>query len=114
MPHENINSSVEDRWRTQVIWKPAGHLSAYDEPEVGYVQLMTEHLDSHAIFPASPPSVVNEAYTPGETPGQPHPRTSEAPAHPCTGFAVMLSREDINRVIRMLRRARDSAFGADA
>jgi hypothetical protein len=115
MPHENINSSIDGEWRTQVIWKPAAQqVSAYDEPEPGYVQLMTEHLRSSAIFPGSPPSVVNEAYTAGATPGQPHPSTSEAPAHPCTGFAVMHTREDINRVIRMLRRARDSAFGADA
>lgn len=115
MPHENIQSSIPDGNRVQVIWKPMAHLtSAYDEPEPGYVQVLSEDVNSTAVFPAQPPSVVNEGYTPGATPGQPDPQTSEAPEHRCTGFAAMLTREDINRLIRMLRRARDSAFGSDA
>jgi len=115
MPHENINSSMGDGGnRVQVIWKPMAHItSAYDEPEPGYVQVLSEDPDSIAIFPGQPPSVVNEAYTPGETPGQPQP-SDGYPERQCTGFAAMLSREDINRLIRMLRRARDSAYGSDA
>lgn len=35
-------------------------------------------------------------------------------SEPCTGFTITLERDDINRLIRMLRRARDSAFEADA
>lgn len=33
---------------------------------------------------------------------------------PCTGFAVTYTRDDINRLIKMLRKARDQAYGEDA
>lgn len=35
-------------------------------------------------------------------------------SEPCTGIAVTLTRGDLNRLIKMLRRARDEAYGADA
>lgn len=35
-------------------------------------------------------------------------------SEPCTGLAVTLTRSDLNRFIKMLRRARDEAYGADA
>jgi hypothetical protein len=35
-------------------------------------------------------------------------------SEPCTGLAVTFTRADINRLIKMLRRARDEAYGADA
>jgi hypothetical protein len=35
-------------------------------------------------------------------------------SEPCTGLAVTLTRADLNRLIKMLRRARDDAYGADA
>ena len=117
MPHENIHSPAFGR--IQVIWKPAGHVSDTSaEPEEGYVQLLSEDPESTAVFPGEPPYAVNEAYTAGQTPGQPNAtpeaQTEGYPPHPCTGFAVMLDRDGINRTIRMLRRARDAAFGSDA
>lgn len=121
MPHENINS-VSGFGRVQIIWKPAGNVQhAYSDAEEGYVQLLSEDPESSAIFPGEPPDVVNEAYTAGRTPGQPAPKDAQSPECsngyspiPCTGFAVMLDRDGINRTIRMLRRARDAAFGSDA
>jgi len=112
MPHENINSSIDGGFRVQVIWKPQAHLtSAYDEPEPGYVQIMTENPESEARFPS--PEVITE---PGATPNDPPTHRAGNPtwSEPCKGFAMTATREDINRLIRMLRRARDSAFGSDA
>lgn len=40
--------------------------------------------------------------------------TSTTSAAPFTSLWGSLGREDINRLIRVLRRARDSAYGADA
>lgn len=114
MPHENINSA-SGFGRVQIIWRPV----ADPEAEDGYVQVLSEDPESSAIFPGQPPSVVNEAYSAGKTPGQPEPSgdpesSNGYPSTPCTGFAVMLDRDGINRTIRMLRRARDAAFGSDA
>lgn len=122
MPHENVNSSsspvVTDTnpdgsestyhlQRVQVIWKPAtGGFSAYDTDEDGYVQVMSEWLDSDARMPSA------EVVGPDAN-GEYH-EGDPTWATPCTGFAVQLSREDINHLIRKLRRARDAAFGADA
>lgn len=201
MPHENIKSSVlNDDHRIQVIWKPAGNVShAYDnDPEPGYVQLMTERPDSEARFPSpeiielparhvfeptgsdlvcvqcglredeyevhrpdsirgasddplmkavtrsidtktrsTEPIVSNSIETrstnvanptrissagltlPHNTnaialPGKEYTSGENTWSEPCTGFAITLERDDINRLIRMLRRARDSAFVADA
>ena len=36
------------------------------------------------------------------------------PGPEANGWFVQLEREDINRLIRLLRKARDAAFGADA
>lgn len=122
MPHENINSASGTFGRVQIIWKPAGNVQhAYAEAEEGYVQVLSEDPESSAIFPGKPPEVANEAYPAGQTPGQPdssgdqNPESSNGyPSSPCTGFAVMLDRDGINRAIRLLRRARDAAFGSDA
>lgn len=187
MPHENIKSSVlNDDHRIQVIWKPAGNVShAYDnDPEPGYVQVMTERPDSEARFPspevielparhvfeptgsdlvcvhcglredeyevhrpdsirgtsddplmksltdvtktrstnmANPTRISSAGLTrlPHNTnaialPGKEYTSGENTWSEPCTGFAITLERDDINRLIRMLRRARDSAFVADA
>ncbi|HMC96062.1 MAG TPA: hypothetical protein VKG92_00270 [Flavobacteriales bacterium] len=47
-------------------------------------------------------------------PGKEYTSGENTWSEPCTGFAITLERDDINRLIRMLRRARDSAFVADA
>lgn len=106
MPHENIRSIDGQHNRAQVIWRPAANTAhAYDDPEPGYVQVMTEDPDSPARFPEQRVSADGKT---GET--------LWGPDHgePCTGFAITLDRDGCNRLIRAIRRARDSAFGADA
>jgi hypothetical protein len=191
MPHEHVNSSiVDDEHRIQIIWKPMAHLtSAYDEPEEGYVQIMTERPSSDARFPSpkmielparhvfepagsdlvcvrcgleedayeihrpknhqdtverhvfksavdnntciycgQTENAINAYHGPVIGVGLPATFTNTVTeavrveyaagentwTEPCTGFAITVSREDINRVIRLLRKARDQAFGADA
>lgn len=121
MPHENVNSSIAGvvtvtdpdgqseipAQRIQVIWAPAHAATAYGEPDNGYVQLVSEWLNSPARMPS--PKLVEIEDSPGDfTEGE--PTWSEV----CNGLAVTLTRDDINHLIRKLRRARDAAFGADA
>lgn len=110
MPHENIDSAF-GFGRVQVIWRSANHDPHADEAEMGYVQVMSEDPNSIAMFPGSPASEADDRCDDSTKP--PGGDTGYPPAQ-CTGFAVMLDRDGINRMIRQLRRARDAAFGLDA
>lgn len=112
MPKENINCIVMDYLRAEVSWRP-------DNGEgTGYVQLATVHTDSPATIPAQPPETVGSesAVT---IPAQ---ATTTAAAAPVSvelrerldGWHITLNRDQCNRAIRALRKARDAAFGADA
>lgn len=112
MPHEHINSADDNCSRIRVSWKPVAHGGhVHDEPEMGYVQLMSENAASPARFPSE-----QMISTGAPHPGAPEEFIAGAPTwtEPCTGFAATLDRDGINRTIRMLRRARDAAFGTDA
>lgn len=137
MPHENINGTDEGfpyAWRVQVIWKPSTPEHAYTEDINGYVQLLTENRRSTARFPKEPSPSDPKAKV-KETEMQSMSESEWQQQHPiieigdpefdqgppdfeagqlCRGFAVMLDRDGINRLIRMLRKARDQAFGTDA
>lgn len=198
MPHEHVNSSLVDATldataadpdhpngvmrvpeRITVIWNRPAAPHAYADPEDGYVQIISEWLQSEARFPT--PEIVEVELRPhrfvslaesdndGERcaaeycalpreheihsghkveqydPELPHlfegpkdsntclagrcgrqrshelhikwtVKTEGEPtwSEPCTGLAVTLTRSDLNRLIKMLRRARDEAYGADA
>jgi len=218
MPHEHVNSSIVDATldptaadpdhpngimrvphRVVVSWNRPAAPHAYADPEDGYVQLMSEWLNSEARLPS--PKIVDvelrphrfvsagddnvcvaghcgyesrhpihdvhkRSVTPDPRPapngpgtGSPlidhvykpmagsdpdpdmdpcdfcgrgkhdshachvpatgQPMTVKTAGEPtwsesCTGLAVTLTRADLNRLIKMLRRARDEAYGADA
>jgi hypothetical protein len=88
MPKELIRDAITDGFRAQVGW---GGIAGEDS---GYVQVST----------------VNE----NSTLHLDDPLPEGASALPFDGWYVHLDRAGINRMIRALRRARDSAYGADA
>jgi hypothetical protein len=86
MPKENVDCVAMDALRVQVGWHPNGH-----------VQVATVHTDSPATLP-----------------GEKQDHDDTPPPVPFDGWHATLDREGVNRLIRVLRKARDSAFGADA
>ena len=114
MPKENVNDAVVDQLRAEVSWK-----TDPDGQGAGYVQLATVHTDSPAVIPAEATGsasasevevTINGEPVPGETTGSGRTQMWDR----LDGWHVTLDREQINRLIRVLRRARDSAFGSDA
>lgn len=83
MPKENIDDMVTDGFRAKVTWR-AG--------ETGYVQLATVSENSPFKWP---------------------PQEGCDDKGDFDGWHVTLDRAGINRLIRVLRRARDAAFGRD-
>lgn len=98
MPKENVNSSTSTDRRVEVCW----HADPANDGS-GHVQVASVH------HPGQSPA--NLAYT-----TMPATVTTSSAAYPDTesGWYVDLDREQINRLIRVLRRARDAAYGADA
>ena len=88
MPKELIHDAITGGFRAQVGW---GGIAGEDS---GYVQVATVNENSDLQL--------NDHLPEGET------------ALPFEGWHVHLDRAGINRMIRALRRARDSAYGADA
>jgi hypothetical protein len=85
MPKENINDQVAEGFRVEIGWG-----SNVPNERLGHVQIAT--VNQHSPF-AFEGDESREAFD---------------------GWHVTLDREGINRLIRSLRRARDSAYGADA
>lgn len=90
MPRENINCTTDAGLRAQVSWSR----------DAEYVQLATIRARKPVVTTANVPGVVATSVL--AVPVQ------------SDGWFVDLNREQINRLIRVLRRARDSAFGSDA
>ncbi|WP_431881834.1 hypothetical protein [Micromonospora chalcea] len=90
MPKETIND-VASLYDVQVSWRPN---------PAGYVQLGIETHDGRSIIDHL--AVTDEQAAAGGTP----------PAF--NGLWGSLDRDGVNRLIRVLRRARDNAYGADA
>lgn len=121
MPKENINDVSSMPLRAEVNWKP-------DVDGSGYVQLATVHTDTPATMPCEhrvtvstddrtglPVAVGCECGTSwSETAIRECPEEIEKGRSKLDGWHVTLDREQINRLIRVLRRARDAAFGSDA
>jgi len=94
----------------------------------GYVQIAaTRHvwIPAKNAVPAtglhSDHSACSECIRPREEPNEPTARLAysgspglDVPLEPATVFTDPLNRAQINALIRVLRRARDAAFGADA
>lgn len=91
MPKENINCALVTEMRVQVGWEAGKD-----------VQIAT----TNAAQPFVDGDGVNELrfLKAGE----------KYDGYTMTGWFATLDREGINRLIRVLRRARDAAFGADA
>jgi hypothetical protein len=98
MPHENI-ASTDPQMRARVTWRSDpdgdGHVqvATLREPQITYTS--TGDRGTSVTANPSSPSIMS---------------TTEQDS----GWYVDLSREQINRLIRVLRRARDAAFGSDA
>lgn len=121
MPKENVNCVAMPQLRAEVAWKP-------DADGSGYVQLATVHTDSpattlgeHVVTPVrdlvtgEPTGTVCSCGTASNAPDAVTcPEETEKGREKLDGWHVTLNREGINRLIRVLRRARDSAFGSDA
>lgn len=88
MPKELIHDAITAGFRAQVGW------GGIADDAAGYVQVATVNENSDLQLGDSLPE--------------------GASAAPFEGWYVHLDRAGINRLIRALRRARDSAFGADA
>lgn len=101
MPKENINGVAMDQLRVEVAWKADPSADG-----TGYVQVATVHTDSPATIPHK-----IESATSGHFAVMPH---LDPTRQALDGWHVTLDREQLNRLIRSLRRARDSAYGADA
>lgn len=95
MPKENINCVASDELRAEVSWR-----TDREDDGAGYVQLATVHTNSPATMPNAPETAKD--------------LDQELPPETLDGWHVTLNREQINRLIRVLRRARDAAFGQDA
>lgn len=97
MPKERINCSTSDNSHAVVGWRPDPGDGS------GHAQLATLHT-------AEPVVTISGAV--------PANATTSAMSHTAqtepTGWYVDLNREQINRLIRVLRRARDAAYGPDA
>lgn len=90
MPKEYIHDSTTKMFKTKVGWSK----------EDGHVQIATVTNSKRLGLSEFNPHT--EAWTPVETGG-----TDE-------GWHVTLDRKEINDLIRLLRKARDQAFGRDA
>jgi hypothetical protein len=111
LPKENIRDVVSSDLRAEVSWRPSR-----DDDE-GWVQVAsTRATRRHEIT-----TTVNELT--GESTGcscmcgttWTATDVSVCPeAEQPEGWRVTVDREQINRLIRVLRKARDSAYGADA
>ena len=89
MPKENVNCSVIDGLRTEVSWRADS-----------YVQLATTNV--HSTVRLSEDGRGSDE------------RDEPIQGDPFNGWYVSLDRDGLNRLIRVLRKARDAAFGADA
>lgn len=93
MPKEVIKDCAVDTQHLEVTWNPDR-----------FLQLASVNSASPFEFPAK--------HAGGTADGQ---VAITQPAEPFDGWRVTLdSREKVNRLIRVLRRARDARFGADA
>lgn len=111
MPKEFVPDVVspDGTWRFEVMWKPA----AGDIP--GHVQIATVVTTGLRVDGANARTVGDTVTVsvgggarlvlPGDSDGD--------PVQPFTGWFVTLDRDGINHGIRLLRRARDAAFGRD-
>lgn len=104
MPKENVSCATSGDSRLEVRWRP-------DNGEgTGHVQVATVRLAPAEV------TYLNLGNQPtgttlSSTSTSPGPRTATDESN---GWFLDLDRERINRLIRVLRRARDAAFGADA
>jgi len=71
-----------------------------------------EHVELGVVNPMAAAAVV--APGGGRAPSEIAYPAAEGTHDPCTGWFMQLDRAGINRLIRVLRRARDQAFGEDA
>jgi hypothetical protein len=94
MPKENINDCITPGMRVEVGW---GAIAGADDS--GYVQVGA----TNERVPLVPQVVCDDKGNSIEHDGE-----------PITGWFVHLDRAGINRLIKALRKARDSAYGADA
>jgi len=92
MPKEKVNPSIIGSWYTEVSWRrePA------DGAGKGHVQVATVNPYSPFEFPEKD---AGDHFEPGER---------------FDGWRLTFDRDGLNRLIRVLRKARDAAFGADA
>lgn len=97
MPKENIDDVVVPGFRAEVSWSPGK-----------YVQVATTNEHSTLKLPADdvPLSGPPGAQTINQPPGAGDEQLF-------LGWFATLDRDGCNRMIRALRRARDSAFGKD-
>lgn len=95
MPKENINDMVTDGFRVEVGWG-----SAVPGEREGHVQVAATN--AHSLFRWEQLDRAEDEGADPSVGGQ------------FDGWHVTLDREGINRLIRVLRRARDAAYGADA
>jgi hypothetical protein len=98
MPKENITCSTSDDFRAEVRWRPDPGDGSGD------VQIATVNTAKSqvTIVAAVPAGITSSSAMSSAGPGTEN------------GWFVDLNREQINRLIRVLRRARDAAYGADA
>jgi hypothetical protein len=97
MPKENFTCATSPDLRAEVRWKPDGGDGS------GHVQIATVRTAEPVVTVTGsmPATTTTSGMTSAITPEM-------------SGWFVDMDREQLNRMIRVLRRARDSAFGADA
>lgn len=88
MPKDNVDCIAMPGARAEVAWRPG---------DTGFVQLATTNQNSTFTFDPEPDTQTQSAITPT----------------PFDGWRITLDREGINRLIRSLRKARDSVYGRD-
>jgi len=98
MPHENI-ASADPSMRARVTWRS-------DPDGDGHVQVATLR-EPHITCTSTGDSGTSVTTNPSSP-------SITSVTQQDSGWYVDLSREQINRLIRVLRRARDAAYGADA
>jgi hypothetical protein len=88
LPKDNVDCMAMPGIRAEVLWRPG---------DTGFVQLATTNQHSTFTLDPEPETVTQSSITPT----------------PLAGWHVTLDREGINRLIRSLRKARDSVYGRD-
>lgn len=91
MPRETVFSDSTSEFVVSVGWRPDGYVQVATEM-LGTVETVWQRVDG--LFAAA--------------------SDDAASAHHFRGWHATLNRSELNKLIRLLRKARDSAYGQDA